>query len=645
MSSSPATDQPLAHVVVGTAGHIDHGKSALVLRLTGQDPDRLPQERERGITIDLGFAARQLADGRQLGFVDVPGHERFIRNMVAGATGMDLCILVVAADDGVMPQTREHLAILELLGVEHLLVALTKCDLVDEEELELALDDVRELLAGTRYAGADLRPCSAVTGEGVEELWQAIEGLVPRVPARATGGIFRLPVQRVFSARGFGTVVTGVPVAGEVGLGDQLEVLPGGLRGKVRGIQAHGEARQHAVAGHRTALNLADVDFKAVQRGMVVATPGVLKPSRHVALRVHMLREAPGPVEDGDRVRLHVGTAEVIGEVAILEGQPLEPGASALVQLVVQEPVVTVPGDRCILRRHSPMLTLGGGIVLRLDERRLKRRRAWILEDLTRREAAVGDPEAWAEYMLDAADAGILQGVELARELGIPPAAATARLRAAVERGEVHELAADRFTTVAHLEEARAQVREHLVRFHDEHPERHHEELSVLRAALPWDERLIEQALADLAAAGDVVVEGNACRLAAPPPPPRELAAAREQVAELYRERTFEAPRQAALAGELGLPDTRAGELLTYLVDAGDLVRVAEDLYLHRETVDRTLQTLQQVIAASGEVDTNEFKKLLGISRKFLIPLLEFFDAIGVTVRDGNKRYLRKARR
>ena len=306
-------------IVIGTAGHIDHGKSSLVRALTGVDPDRLKEEKARGLTIDLGFAPLELPDGRLVGIVDVPGHERFIRNMVAGASGIDLVVLVVAADDGVMPQTREHLSIMGLLGVGRGLLVLNKCDLVDEEMIELAELDVRETVAGTFLEGAPLFRLSATNGDGVEAFREALFAAAAEVEPRSAEGVFRMPVQRVFSSRGFGTVVTGIPVSGAVGVGDALEVLPGGLRGKARGLQAYKQKTERARAGHSTAINLSDVGQDEVQRGQVVATPGYFRAVRMLGARLTALPDLERAVENRMRVRLHTGTAEVLGEVVLLD--------------------------------------------------------------------------------------------------------------------------------------------------------------------------------------------------------------------------------------------------------------------------------------------------------------------------------------
>ena len=347
-------------IVIGTAGHIDHGKSTLVRALTGIDPDRLKEEKARGLTIDLGFAPLTLPDGRLVGIIDVPGHERFIKNMVAGASGIDLVVLVVAADDGVMPQTREHLSIMGLLGVKRGMIVLTKIDIVDEEMVELAEEDVRETVAGTFLEDAPLYRVSAISGEGFEPFKDALFAAAGKVEPRAADGVFRMPIQRVFTAKGFGTIVTGIPLSGSVKVGDTLEVLPGGMKGKVRGIQAYKQKWESARAGHSTAINLSDVSHKEVKRGCVASEPGFYRAARLIGARLTMLAHLDRPLQNRAAIRLHTGTIEAVGEVILLDAVELQPGETGLVQIRLEEPVVCAPGDAFILRLASPLMSLGG---------------------------------------------------------------------------------------------------------------------------------------------------------------------------------------------------------------------------------------------------------------------------------------------
>ncbi|MFT6364538.1 MAG: selenocysteine-specific elongation factor, partial [Planctomycetota bacterium] len=387
-------------VVIGTAGHIDHGKSTLVRALTGVDPDRLKEEKERGMTIDLGFAPMTLSDGRTVGLVDVPGHEKFIRNMVAGATGIDLVALVVAADDGVMPQTREHLAILEMVGVKRGLIVLTKIDMVDEELVEMAAEDVLEFVEGTFLEDAEVHRVSAITGEGMDKLKATLEKMALSAEPRPSEGIFRMPVQRVFTLKGFGTVTTGIPLSGEVKTGDVVEILPGGKLAKVRGIHAYGKESKSARAGHSSALNLTDVDHHSVVRGAVIATPGYFRPVSMIAAKLQALKTLDRPITNRMIVRVHTGTSDSRGELVLLDKDEIRPGQEGLVQIRMDEPVITAPGDRFVLRLLSPVITLGGGTVLEESRHRLKRNKAFVIDELNRQEESLVSPSQLLESVL-----------------------------------------------------------------------------------------------------------------------------------------------------------------------------------------------------------------------------------------------------
>ena len=368
----------MRHVVVGTAGHIDHGKSSLVLALTGIDPDRLKEEKERGITIDIGFAHLELEDGLTLGIVDVPGHERFVKNMLAGVGGIDLVMLVIAADEGVMPQTREHLAICQLLRVRSGLVVLTKADLAEPEWLELVQEDVRSFLRGTFLDGAPILPVSAKTGQGLPALREALRTLARAVPSRGTDATFRLPIDRVFTIRGFGTVVTGTVAAGLLALDERVEVYPRGLQAKVRGIQTHGRPVSTAAAGQRAAVNLQGVERAAIERGDVLSLPGLLQPTYMLDATCELLADAPAPLRTRQRVRFHVGTSEVMARVHPVAGVAIEPGQAGYVQFRLEAPVVALPRDRYVIRSYSPMVTIGGGELLDVAPSKARRSAALV---------------------------------------------------------------------------------------------------------------------------------------------------------------------------------------------------------------------------------------------------------------------------
>ncbi|MCZ7607363.1 MAG: selenocysteine-specific translation elongation factor [Planctomycetota bacterium] len=412
----------IRNVVIGTAGHIDHGKSTLVKRLTGIDPDRWQEEKDKGITIDLGFANFLYRDQFRVGMIDVPGHERFVKNMVAGASGVDIVMLVVAADDGVMPQTREHLEILTLLGVKRGLVAITKIDTVDADTVELAKEDISDLVKGTFLQGARMVPLSSITGQGIEELWEAIGEVIEATEPRDTQGVFRMPIQRVFSAKGQGAVLTGVPLSGHAKVGDTLVVLPGDQKAKVRSIQAYHSAIEEARAGHSSAFNMTGVDHSKVERGHTLCAPGVFEPSRFFSLTLRLLASAPRPLKHRAEVKFHVGTSELVAHLQLLDRTLLNPGETCVCEIMLEDPVVAGIGDHFIIRQPSPAVTLGGGRIVRRESAKLPRNDDALLETLTAWAEAADDPARRVELAaLDAGPGGInrermIPATELTRE-------------------------------------------------------------------------------------------------------------------------------------------------------------------------------------------------------------------------------------
>src|SRR5512145_72517 len=408
------TDGTAEHVVVGTAGHIDHGKTSLVKALTGIDTDRLPEEKARGITIDLGFAFLEEPDGLTIEIVDVPGHERFIKNMLAGIGGIDLAMLVVAADEGVMPQTREHFAICSLLHIPRGLVVLTKTDMVEPDWIELVRDDVATLVRGTFLDGCPIVPVSSKTGEGIPELRAALRTLAAQVPSRGTDQLPRLPVDRVFTIKGFGTVVTGTLMAGRFNVDDRVEIYPRGLAAKVRGLQTHNRSVPEARAGQRTAINLQGIERAAVERGDVVGLAGTLVASGLVDGTLELLSDAPRPLKPRDRVRFHAGTSEIMARVLLLDTGELSPGGRAFARFRLESPLVALPGDRYVIRSYSPMVTIGGGTLLDVAPPRFKRRTPALVAHLQLLERGTPD-EIVEEHVRHVGAAGVRVAVLAAR--------------------------------------------------------------------------------------------------------------------------------------------------------------------------------------------------------------------------------------
>lgn len=630
-----------AQIIVGTAGHVDHGKTALVRALTGQDPDRLPDEKRRGITIDIGFAHLDLPGGRRLSFIDVPGHERFVRNMVAGVHGIDACLLVVAADEGVMPQTREHLDILRLLGVDRGLVAITKRDLVDDDWLELVREEVFGLLEGTGLAGAPLVAVSSRTGEGLEQLRAELERLFALAGGRPAHGPVRLPVDRSFTVAGFGTVVTGTLVSGTLREGDRLELLPAGRPVRVRGLQVHGRATPEARAGQRVAVNLAGLEWREVRRGDVLATPSAFRAETLFAARVQLLPSAAGGLRDGSRVRLHAGTQETVARVVWLEDVPqgtLAPGGAALARLHAARPVVAAYGDRILLRSLSPASTLGGGVVLDAGRRYRKR----SAEDLNRLEA-LERREAGA-LLLPALEEAPQEVAALLRQAGASAGDGRRALEAWAAEGRVRllldgEVAAGARRWSSLLEAAA----DGAVRYLELHPLRRgwpREE--AWRALWPHlDRRLGNRLLLEAERDGAIVLRGDVV-LPPPervPPMPEALVSAVERVAAAFSAAGLAPPSLEEVQAELG-DAAPALEVVQHLVEEERLVPVADGLWFAREAVEAAAARVRAHLAGGGAASMSELREVLGTSRKYAVPLAEYFDRIRLTRREGDVRRL-----
>ncbi len=637
----------IVSVVVGTAGHIDHGKSTLVKTLTGIDPDRLKEEQERGLTIDIGFARFDLPDGRTVGVVDVPGHERFVKNMVAGATGVDVVVLVVAADDGIMPQTREHLDILTLLGIEHGLVAVTKIDMVDPDLLEVVLLELQELLRGTFLEKAPVCPLSSVTKKGFPEFKEALATVVTGVRPRDASGAFRMPIQRVFSSKGHGTIVTGIPVSGTINVGDVVEILPLGATSKVRGIQAYQRDVDRSRAGHSSALNVAEIDYKLIQRGMAACAPGVYTAEHFLEARLQLLPRRRKPLRDRTTLRVHLGTAEVLGECVLLEKKELLPGETGLCQLRLVEDVVIAPGDKFIARLHSPLETVGGGVILGASKHRLKAGKAFVIERLAEKEAALEDPDEGLLVLVDEQEKPVRAEV-LAKSAQRPKAELDAALARLKESGRILDVSGGKgqpaWVTLLRWEQARAKVQAVL---RDQH-HRKKLRLNVARLELKQlaglEDSLLDAVLRSLEEEKRVITTGRTgVRLAE-----HEVrlqgddAAFAQDVVGIYEERGFLTPTKDELFEEL-LPKNakRAEEVWSYLVEHGDLVQVSADILFARSKYEEAQKRLIESISRTGFLLSSAFKDELGTSRKYAIPLLEHFDAVGLTVREGDGRVLR----
>lgn len=625
--------------VIGTAGHVDHGKSTLVQALTGINPDRLREEQEREMTIDLGFAWLTLPNGEPVGIVDVPGHRDFIENMLAGVGGIDAALFVIAADEGVMPQTREHLAILDLLRIPGGVVALTKTDLIDDPDwLELVQADVSEVLQGTVLEGAPIIPVSARTGQGLAELVAALQDVLARTPPRPDRGRPRLWIDRVFTIGGFGTVVTGTLVDGHLEVGQEVEILPRGLRARIRGLQTHKTKIQRAVPGSRVAINLTGVARQDLARGDLVTVPGWLRPTTLADVRLDVLSDAPFPLKHNAQVKFFCGSAETVARLRLLGTETLSPGASGWVQLELDDPLPLVRGDRFIIRVPSPAVTVGGGDVV--DPHPGRKHRRFRPEVLARLETlARGTP---AEVLLQALERGGPQTVrDLLETSGLGEAAQPA-LAELLSSGDAVILDATPEPAPARLVAARtwwsattARMQEELAAYHARYPLRPGMGREGLRSALRLDPRAFNALMARAAAEGLVADEAATVRL-----PGHEVRFSPQQqraVDDLlarFRAAPYATPsvkEAAALIGE---------EVLGVLLARGDLVQVSPEVLFLRQTYEEMVERIRAHIRQHGSITLAQVRDLFQTSRKYAQALLEYLDGAGITRRVGDERVL-----
>jgi selenocysteine-specific elongation factor len=634
-------------VVMGTAGHIDHGKTSVIRALTGIDCDRLAEEKKRGITIELGFAHLDLPGAEQVGVVDVPGHERFVKNMVAGAAGIDFVLLVVAADEGIMPQTREHLDICRLLGIDQGLVALTKTDLADPELLELVTEETREYLEGTVLSGASMIPVSARTGEGLDRLRAALADTVANLAAHPRrSDLFRLPVDRVFTLKGHGTIVTGTLVSGEIAGGEDVTLYPGGLAAKVRSLQVHDAEASRAEAGQRTAVNLAGLDVGRISRGDTLARPGTLVPSDTWDVELEMLASAPAALRHRKEFHLHHGSREMLARVLFLDRDKLKAGERCLCQLKLPEPVAAVRGDRVVLRSFSPLRTIAGGRVVNPLGTKIKR---WSRE-LDRLETlAGGDPAEVVATRLDMAGARGLDLTRLKLVSGLESRALEKLLQDLASRQEVFRFDAERqaYVSAGTVRDLAGTVVQALEAFHEEHPEREAMPRSRLAsgALRRTDPKLLHFLLERLVRQGELEALGDGLRLPGHTATwAADSARLRDQVLARHVEAGLTPPNIKDLSQELGTDDKTLRQVLEMLREHGDLAKVGQDMYFHSAALEGLKDLVTGHLAEHGEMGAPQFKELTGLTRKYLIPLLEYLDKEKVTMRVGDVRRLRGQR-
>jgi selenocysteine-specific elongation factor len=626
----------MRRLILGTAGHIDHGKTTLVHALTGVDTDRLPEEKRRGITIDLGFACLPVSADLELAIVDVPGHEAFVRNMLAGATGIDLVMLVVAADEGVMPQTREHLAIVELLGINRGVVALTKIDAADAEWAELVGDEVRGLLAGSGLARAAVIPVSGRTGQGLDELRSALADAAADVPERTVDDLFRMPIDRIFTVRGTGTVVTGTVWSGSLRREDAVRIEPAAAVARVRTLQRNGSEAAEVRAGERAAVALSGFDRHALRRGDVLLTGGAWRAAQMLTVAIEVIAAAAAPLRPRQRVRLHLGTAEVLGRMALPDGE-IAPGHAGLAQLRLEAPVVARAGDRFVLRSWSPVHTIAGGVVLEPDAPKRKRFPPHAAQPLRR--LGSQRPADVLDALLDLAGIAGVQRADLPVLTGLSPT--DAERVAAAHPGAV--AVDDRIVAAVHVDASSTAIRDALRVFHAEQPLEEGADREALRRRSGLSPALLEAGLRPLLADGSVMSRGGELALGGHVPGPApEQQSVLEQLTALFQEAGLEPPDVAELPRQLGTGDGLL-PLLRYLERQQVLVRLAPSRWADAGAAAAGARALRSQLPTGQELPIAELKGVLGVSRKHLIPLLEYFDRIGICVRRGEVRIITPA--
>ncbi len=626
------------YVILGTAGHIDHGKSALVHALTGTDPDRLKEEKERGITIDLGFADLTYPDGLKVGIVDGPGHERLIKNMLAGAGGIDIVLMVIAADEGIMPQSREHLDICNLLHVKKGLIVITKSDLVEEDWVSLVEDEVKDFTADTFLEGSGIVPVSSKTGHNIKLLKEKIRELAMNVEPKSESGIFRLPVDRIFTLKGFGTVVTGTALSGSIPLDKTVEILPKGIKSRVRGLQSHGKDVKTAYAGQRVAINLQGIAKEDIQRGDVITIPDKLKTTFFIDADIEMLkRETAGTLKSRSLVHFHSGTTELTGRVIIYGKEELKPGEKSFCQFRFKEPITVMSGDRFIIRRFSPLVTIGGGEILDLSPKR--RNRDERLKDLEIFDQGTLQEKVAAKILQSGLNGTALADIagwikvespELQREISTLEKSGTLiRLQGRIIHNSTYK-------------EFNQKVIDSLTVFHKTNPLQPGMPKEALRSAFRGvDQKLFEVLLALVS---DIVTEKDIVRMKTfRISLTSDKKALKDKILRLLEHSEFQPPSKDELAKSISINPREAGELLRIMASEKSLVRINDSMYIPVNNFEKMIDGLKNFFSSKNEMTVGEFRDILKTSRKYALPFLEYLDSNKITLRVGEiRKFLRK---
>jgi selenocysteine-specific elongation factor len=628
------------HYVVGTAGHIDHGKTAMVKQLTGKDTDWLQEEIARGMTIDLGFAFL----GDDITIIDVPGHEKFVRNMVAGVSTIDLVLFVIAADDGVMPQTREHLDILKLLQIKQGIIVVTKIDLVEQDWVELVIEDVKDVVKGTFLENAPIVSVSNETGKGIDELKQYIFDLLARAEERQDRGIFRLPIDRVFTMKGFGTIVAGTVLSGSLTPDQNVELLPQKQKLRVRGLQIHEHNEKMVKIGDRAAINLAGIEKEAISRGDVLAAPDSFRPTKFFDGKFYLLESASKNVKNTTRIRLNIGTSEVIGRVTILDRDEIKPGESAYIQFRLEKPVVPDVGDRYVVRTYSPIYTIGGGVVLDVNPRRHKRFSEEVLKKLATLES--GDPEKIIEQLMQRNKYQRISIQQIAQQTSLAMETVEQIVSQLLDKKHLFkysEKGLNYFLLYSYHSQLKERIVNSLEGFHRKNPTRRGVSKTDLKVLidLPVDALLFNKILEELVQDGKIVVSDNRVALAT-----HQLQITERQqklmdrIANIYFEKGFTTPGIFYISEQIGISESEVNDILQILFETETLIKAEEGIIFHQKRVDEAVQLIKAHFNHQHQLTVADFREMIASSRKYAVPLLNYFDSIGLTVRQQDVRVI-----
>ncbi len=635
----------MKHIIIGTAGHVDHGKTALVKALTGIDTDRLKEEKERGITIELGFAQFTLNNGQKIGIVDVPGHERFVKNMVAGAGGIDLVTMIIAADEGVMPQTREHLDICQLLGIKKGVVALTKIDLVNEEWRDLVKEDIRDFLKGTFLEESPIIPLSAVTGEGLTDFISAMEKVIFETDERSAAGFFRLPADRVFSIKGFGTVVTGSLMSGKTKIGKTVEIMPCQIKARIRGIQIHNETAEVAVTGQRTAINLQGVGKDTIQRGNVLTPPDTFEPTVRMDISLKYLPGTGRKLKNRTSVRFHTGTSEIISRVILFDKSDIKQGEERYAQILLGSPTIAIAGDRFVIRSYSPINTIGGGEILDPMAKKHRGNAENIFDEL--KILHRGNAFDKTKIILERAGLRGITDRHLSVRTGISLKQQNKILEELFSKKEALLLDRDDLRVVSfHMYKIlQDKILEYAKTYHEKFPlkEGYSKEELRINVGTFIDAKLFNMAIRNLENDGKIIVEKENIRLAGHSVNLKgELMNLRENITSIYRESKLTPPATKEITERFSNKKAEAIKVLDVMLNEELIIKVNENMYFYKKSIDKLRSDYRKLLLKDGKSTPATFRDLTGLSRKFVIPLMEYFDKTKLTIRVGDHRILRE---